>query len=362
MKKTVLLFCLLTFFFHANAQNGLENVIVEKYYISDDNDTIANLDGGVLPVGSVTYRIYVDMLPGYKFQVCYGVAGHELRMETTTLFFNNEDRGSTSPNFSFANAAKNTVMLDSWLSVGSVCNGYMGVLKAEDNGVGNIVNNYTPQILQNNDPAAGIPLTSQDGFIAATPEAFTELGITNEIAVFDNQNDGTNGPVFSTFNGSWTALNGTYGPDTVTNKVLIAQITTDGTFCFQLNLQLRTPTAGIVENYVALNPTGNEILFPGLNYCSTVSQPEFEVNGPAFSVYPNPSSDIFSMWVFSSRNPGKYMYSVYSLDGKKIMSKDMGLLQGDIMEKIDLSPLASGLYLLELSQDGHATTKRIVKH
>ena len=34
------------------------------------------------------------------------------------------------------------------------------------------------------------------------------------------------------------------------------------------NIQLRTPTPGIVENYVALNPTGTEILFPGLNYCS----------------------------------------------------------------------------------------------
>jgi hypothetical protein len=122
-------------------QNGLENIIVEKYYISDGNDTIANLDGGVLPVGSVTYRVYVDMLPGYKFQVCYGVPTHELRIETTTLFFNNEDRGSTSPNFSFTNAAKNTVMLDSWLSVGAACNGYMGILKSDDNGVGNIVNN-----------------------------------------------------------------------------------------------------------------------------------------------------------------------------------------------------------------------------
>lgn len=155
-------------------------------------------------------------------------------------------------------------MLDSWLSVGAACNGYMGILKSDDNGVGNIVNNYTPQVLQNADPAAGIPLTQQDGLIAGTPEAFTELGITNELAVFDNQNDGTNGPVFSTLNGSWVALNGTYGPDTIENKVLIAQITTDGTFCFQMNIQLRTPTPGIVENYVALNPTGAEILFPGL--------------------------------------------------------------------------------------------------
>ena len=362
MKNLVLVFSLLICSLNLYAQNGLENIIVEKYYISDGNDTLANLDGGVLRVGSVTYRIYVDMLPGYKFQVCYGVPAHELRIETTTLFFNNEDRGSTSPNFSFVNAAKNTVMLDSWLTVGAACNGYMGILKSDDNGVGNIVNNYSPQVLQNSDPNAGIPLTTQDGFIAGTPEAFTELGITNELAVFDNQNDGTNGPLFSTFNGSWVALNGSYGPDTVENKVLIAQITTDGTFCFQLNVQLRTPIPGIVENYVALNATGSEILFPGLNFCSTTGNPEFEVEDPAFSMYPNPSFDLFSMWIFASRKSGNYSYRVYSLEGKQILSKDLGVQQLDIMEKIDLTSCAPGVYLVELSLNGHSTTRRVVKN
>src|SRR5436190_1343744 len=93
----------------AYAQNGLEGIVVEKYYVSDANDTTANGTGGVLPVGSITYRIYVDMLPGYKFQAAYGVdvaptnvvstGDHELRIETTTLFFNNEDRGATTPGF-----------------------------------------------------------------------------------------------------------------------------------------------------------------------------------------------------------------------------------------------------------------------
>lgn len=362
MKNLVLVFGLLIYSLSLNAQNGLENIIVEKYYISDGNDTLANLDGGVLPVGSVTYRIYVDMLPGYKFQVCYGVPAHELRIETSTLFFNNEDRGSTSPNFSFVNAAKNTVMLDSWLTVGAACNGYMGILKAEDNGVGNIVNNYTPQVLQNTDPNAGIPLTLQDGFIAGVPEAFTELGITNEIAVFDNQNDGTNGPLFSTFNGSWVALNGAAGPDTIENKVLIAQITTDGTFCFQLNIQLRTPTSGVVENYVAMNPTGSEILFPGLNYCSTTSSPEFEMEDQSFSMYPNPSSDFFSMWIFAGRKSGHYSYKIFSLEGKEIMSKDLGIQQLDFMEKVDLTSCTPGVYLVELSLDGQTTSRRVVKN
>ena len=70
MRNLVLVFALLICSWNLNAQNGLENIIVEKYYISDGNDTIENLDGGVLPVVSVTYRVYVCMLPGYKCKVC----------------------------------------------------------------------------------------------------------------------------------------------------------------------------------------------------------------------------------------------------------------------------------------------------
>lgn len=362
MKRFLLFVGLLSSSFYVQAQNGLEDIIVERYYVSEPNDTNANSVGGVLPVGSVTYRIYVDMLPGYKFQVCYGVPTHEMRIETTTLFFNNEDRGSTSPNYSFVNAAKNTVMLDSWLTVGAACNGYMGVLKTEDNGVNNINNNFSPQVLQGNNAAAGIPLTQQDGLIAVLPEPFNELGITNDIAVFDNQNDGTNGPLFSSFNGSWVALNGASGPDTSINKVLIAQITTDGNLCFKLNVQLRSPIPGVVENYVAQNATGNEILFPALEYCSNVGNPEFEVEGPAFSLYPNPTHDLFNMWVFASRKPGKYTYRVYSMEGKEVFSKSLGITQNDVMEKVDLSNLPGGVYFVELAVNGRSTTKKLVKN
>ena len=48
--------------FHLSAQQGLEGIIVEKYYISNENDKAVDGDGGELPNNSVTYRVYVDML------------------------------------------------------------------------------------------------------------------------------------------------------------------------------------------------------------------------------------------------------------------------------------------------------------
>jgi hypothetical protein len=263
MKKNLLSILLLFIGVFANAQNGLENIIVERYYVSNSADATGSL--GALPAGSVTYRIYADMLPGYKFQAAYGIPNHELKLTTSTSFFNNEDYGSTAPTFSKTNAAKNSVMLDSWLSAGAACSGNFGILKADDDGVANIVNNTIPQILQNNNPLAGIPLTTQDGLIAGTPEALTTVGISSEISVFDNVSNAGNS--FSTFNGSWASLNGSTGP-TSANRVLIAQITTDGCFSFELNIQIGTPTGG-AQNYVAKNPTGAEIMLPSLTFNAT---------------------------------------------------------------------------------------------
>jgi len=67
------------------AQDGLEKIIVEKYYIATKADSIGSL--GTLPVGSVTYRVYADMLPGYKFQALYGNSDHALKVNTSTTFF-----------------------------------------------------------------------------------------------------------------------------------------------------------------------------------------------------------------------------------------------------------------------------------
>ncbi|MBK7964584.1 MAG: hypothetical protein IPK10_04315 [Bacteroidetes bacterium] len=239
-------------------QNGLEGIIVEKYYISNAADAAGS--SGVLPSGSTTYRIFIDLLPGYTFQAAYGVANHELRFQTTTSFFNKEDYGATTPTFSKTNARNNTVMLDSWLSGGASCGSNYGILKTEDGVAGgtNVIN--ANGILANNDPIAGIPLTTQDGIYAGTTPSVTVLGFTpSELNVIDATSNVGN--LISTYNASWAVLGGSTGPIPSVNKILIAQFTTNGTFSFKLNIQIGTPTPGVSQNFVAENATGSEILF-----------------------------------------------------------------------------------------------------
>lgn len=356
----------------AQAPSCLDSVIVETYYIAEPNDTNSNsLGGGILPLGSTTYRIYVDMAPGCKFQAAYGIdvqptgtytdpGDHELRISTTTLFFNNEDRGAINPTWNSTYEKNNTVMLDSWLSVGGACNGYFGVMKTEDNGVNTVVN--ADGLLQSTNPLAGIPVSTQDGLLAGTPEAVTMVGIATESAMFDNQNDGTNGPVFSTYNGSWASLNGSAGP-TATNRVLIAQITTDGKLCFDLNLQLGTPTAGVSENWVASNPVGNEATHPSLSYCSTVGIKQ--VNNAAavsFGIWPNPAGEALTLDINENSGSMNNSYSVYSLDGRMIMTKKIGQINGNYQERIDLSSMPAGMYFVEVNANGVKSTKKFIKN
>ena len=368
MKKKLLLLPLLYTCLLAKAQSGLEDIIVEKYYISEANDTNANSVGGALPIGSTTYRVYVDMLPGYTFQAAYGLLNpyHELRIETTTQFFNNIDYGSTSPTFSKNNSAKNTVMLDSWLSVGGACNGYFGILKTEDDGVNTNVNtcagcSATP-ILQSTNPDAGIALSTQDGLIAGTPLSVTTVGLSPAINVFGNS---TVGNLFSTDNGSWAALGGATGPDANSNKVLIAQLTTDGILTFKLNLQLGTPGGG-TENYVAENPTGSEFQHPALIYDSgnLTNLQDLNPTGSVYKIFPNPVRDNINIEVRSSNSDSKkqfMQYSIYSMEGKEVMTNKIDSLPNNYKDTIDLTQLEKGIYFMQINLNGVVSTKKLIK-
>jgi hypothetical protein len=357
--KFIGFFSVLIFSNHfGNAQNGLENIIVEKYYISDAADSAGSIGyGDTLRVGSVTYRIYADMLPGYKFQALYGVntpgAEHELRLSTTTFFFNNTDRGTTNPNgISVTNTKKNTVMIDSWFSTGAMAAGKVGVLKSDDSD-GSIGN--TDGILQNIDASAGIPVKTQDGMAAGTPEAVTFVGLTTELDVFD----ATPGNLFSTWNGSIASLNGSAGP-TSDNRVLIGQFTTDGVFCFWLNIQIGTPSGG-TENYVAQSPVGSEIQLGSLIYCSDVGIKEQSVASASMKVYPNPANNNFKLEFTPAKKSNSNSYSIYSIYGSLIFHKELGTLSEKYSEMIDISSLSDGMYIIELMTDGVTSAKQFIK-
>jgi hypothetical protein len=342
------------------AQNstGLQNIIVEKYYVSDADDAAASV--GVLPVGSVTYRIFVDMKQGYKFQAAYGSPAHSLFIKTTTSFFNNEDRGGVTPTYTKTQAKNNTVMLDSWLSGGAACAGNYGVLKSDDDGIATIVN--ADGILKNTDAMAGIPLTDQDGLKTGTPGSFSKVGIDDAITVFDATSQAGNSFVIS--NGAWSCIEGAVGSDT-TNIVLIAQITTKGEFSFELNIQLGTPSGG-TEQFVAKDAVDLETMFPGLTYISintglTKPGTKPDRNQDMVSVFPNPTSGIISLNVKSEKTHSNNQLTIYNVVGKAVLKKNIENISGDFTDKLDISEFPDGMYFVEMLLDGKKSTIKLIK-
>lgn len=266
--------------FAAKAQ-GLQGIIVEKYYQANGTDVTNATNNGASPAlttNHITYRVYVDMAANYQFNLCYGDANHPWKITSSTDFFNDPNNGvKLTPSQSLLNARKNTVMIDSYLTCGQVMNGKVGVLKTED--TDGSIGNSNGALTNTLGGVFGVAINSvvaanaQDGFTPGTlVNAPNDLGLGVQADIFDASAGGT----FSVNGGSYGVLGGVVGT-TTSNIVLIGQFTTDGTFGFEINLQLQNTITGVPENWVASNPQLGEFTLGSL----ILAPPTVSITSPA---------------------------------------------------------------------------------
>ncbi len=245
--------------------------MIEPYYIADVND--AGTPGFPLPTGATTFRVYVDMAPNWQLQAIFGSTNisngdvDTLVIRSTQPFFNNEDRGRVFGYLiSTNNIDENTVSLDSWFTTGRSSSTTLGVLKPEDTNAGAPAFPNIDGLLQNNDPAAGIPISMADGNIpGASTATWTLVGITlADLVLFDNVDQ--LGNQFISNNGALTSFTTPLQGPNPTNKVLIGQFTTAGTFSGQLNVQLKNVLTGEIQQWVAKTPAIGQFTSPSLTW------------------------------------------------------------------------------------------------
>jgi hypothetical protein len=397
-----------------NPEMGLEDVLVEVYYVSDTNDSNDEDGGSELAQGSVTYRIYADLAPGYEVQAVFGNADHELRIETTTYFYNNADRGEETGNaIDNTRLDENTVALDSWLTVGPASDIHWGVQKPEDTD-GSVVGGENNDggsegiaggLLVNESPLAGTPLFESDGLLEGTIPSVTVVGM--DLSPFGNENGG---PLFTSNGGAWSVLEGVQGP-TESNKVLLAQITTDGTLCFDLNIQLGDPEGGTVQ-FVASNAIEDQIQCDALSFCSAFGCTDpiacnFDPNATFdngsclipeencyecnedntalviidtdgdgicdaydfigdtktlqnIEVYPNPCSD-FSNIVIETKESDIFHLVVTNVLGEIVYQENLGIISGQKRIELNTSDFADGIYEIRINSSKGPVTKTLLK-
>ena len=305
--KTFLITLFFACFAWYNASAQFEKVIVEKYYVSDAND-FTDTSGGIVPNGSTTYRIYIDLAPGSILKKIYGDANHPFEIKSTEVFFNNILDGQTyAKEFLKARYTENTVALDSWLTLGQVARKqgtktYYGILKGQDDDgsfVGGVNNDggsalIATGLLVNNDPSCGIPLTTADGIdtMSVTPVNWFETGVVE----FGTGNDSTIfGPLVPKKEFISTAFtlsnSGVTGVNLDSNQIIIAQLTTKGDLSFKLNLELEQLVNGVptIVKYVAKDTllVDGEIFNPYLTYPQSCGcdDPDFLEYSSSFVCY-----------------------------------------------------------------------------
>ena len=279
----------------------LEKVIVEKYYVSDLSDATDTLGGG-LPVGSTTYRIYVDLAPGSVLKKIYGDVNHPFSIQSTTPFFNHESDGQTfAKDFVKNRYLEGVVALDTWLTLGQTTKTqagktFVGVLKNQDidgSFIGGVNNDggsalISTGLLVNNNSSAGIPLTQADGMdtMATIPTSWNNFGLLDFVSGNDSTMFGSlvaqNEFISDNFYLSNSGIKGLI-PDS--NQILVAQLTTTGDLSFHLNIVVDVLVNGVVEtiNYVSSNDTlllGEEfnpyLIYPSTCGCNNSDFVEYD--------------------------------------------------------------------------------------
>lgn len=259
MQRLVVLVCMCSVWvMHAQAQ--IQNVLVETYYVSNAADA-AVTDGGSVPEGSVTYRVYIQLVQGAKLLGLFADEHHRLYIASDSVVYNNTIDGvSVAKDLNRFRYGENTVALDSWLTLGQMSfsgsKTYGGVPKIYDTDgskVGGTNNDFG--ILTNADDRAGLPLTEADGMMFMTDLADDSWIVHG----FKDEESGKDSTIFASLKADnvfesydfMLRCTGVAGIDSL-NHVLVAQITTQGALEFELNAEVLTADGEIVK-YVAVN-------------------------------------------------------------------------------------------------------------
>jgi hypothetical protein len=267
MKHCLSFLFLLSGFFVA-AQEGLEGVYVEKYYVVDAKDTNVFKQAKNLELGMTTYRIYVDLKPGFRLQAVYGAPNHPLVISSTSPFYNHPEVGTSYPSILPERALKDDVaLLDSWLTMGPAGENHLGVPRTNTSVIDSTLKLPANYLNSKKSKLKRKSFKESHGMVRAANVPFPTFFQID--SCMKNLGAATLTDSLVITNGAWAVMGkGTFGVDSLnTNMVLIAQLTTKGNLSFELNVMVGTPDGKSI-NYVAKDPVEKEKVHTALTYSS----------------------------------------------------------------------------------------------
>ncbi len=94
--------------------------------------------------------------------------------------------------------------------------------------------------------------------------------------------------------------------------------------------------------------------------CGITGQKELDGRDNDISIYPNPSTGLFTILYSSLISQRNIALKIYSIEGKLVHSKDLVSANNKISHLVDLADMKRGIYFLKLVTDGEVVTKKII--
>lgn len=168
---------------------------------------------------------------------------------------------------------------------------------------------------------------------------------------------------------SWDVANTNTAPVNTQNVTIL--ISTDGGLTFPLTLVESTPNNG---SYTFTVPNGlgetseARLMIKAIdNVFLNVNSEEFtihstmgvaDVNQSELLIYPNPSTGIFNIELDTKAS--QVRYSVFNLEGKLISSNIVNPTGGKVNQKLNLSHLPNGVYILQVVNGSETISQKLI--
>lgn len=116
----------------------------------------------------------------------------------------------------------------------------------------------------------------------------------------------------------------------------------------------------VIISFKAISDYGNNLYIDDINvYNSTSVSIETPVNANTVVMYPNPANNQFNLDIELAEN-ANVSYSILNNLGQKVIEASLGNLNaGSQTQKINISDLAQGIYLVQININGSIITKKL---
>ncbi len=232
-------------------------------------------------------------------------------------------------------------------------------------GGGSFNTSMTAQLLKGNDPVTqyepGEDYTLRLTISAAngTPGGYGFQAVA--LRGDDNQNAGT-----------WDSPPAGFRLTTLNNRQYVEQNSTRNNNVLEIKWEAPAAGSGSVRFYAAGNAVNRNGSTGGdspatldqplvINEQSTTAVFDKKQLSATIKVYPNPVADQLNLRIQIGKS-GRYFLSILDLSGREIQRQAVQLLEGDNLESLELTSLASGHYTVQLSDGERVAAVKMVKN